>query len=63
MPATRRAAAWGLFALTLAVTPANVHMLQMAAEFPAVPYWALLLRLPFQIVLLAMIWRVARQAP
>ena len=60
LPATRRAAAWGLFALTLAVTPANVHMLQMAAEFPAVPVWVLVLRLPFQILLLAMIWRVAR---
>ena len=58
---TRRAAAWGLFALTLAVTPANVYMLQQASAFPAVPYWALLLRLPFQAVLLAMIWRVARR--
>ena len=57
---TRRAAAWGLFALTLAVTPANVYMLQQASAFPAVPYWALLLRLPLQVVLLALIWKVAR---
>jgi uncharacterized membrane protein len=61
LAATRRPAAWGLFALTLAVTPANVHMLQQAADFPAVPYWALVLRLPFQLVLLAMIWRLARR--
>lgn len=57
---TRRAAAWGLFALTLAVTPANVYMLEQASAFPAVPYWALLLRLPLQVVLLALIWKVAR---
>lgn len=61
--ATRRPAAWGLFALTLAVTPANVYMLQEAATFPAVPYWALVLRLPLQVLLLALIWRVAHRAP
>jgi len=57
---TRRAAAWGLFALTLAVTPANVYMLQQAHAFPAVPYWALVARLPLQLVLLWLIWQVAR---
>lgn len=57
---TRRAAAWGLFALTLAVTPANVYMLQQASAFPAVPVWALVLRLPLQLALLAVIWTVAR---
>lgn len=60
LPSTRRAAAWGLFALTLAVTPANVFMLQQAQAFPAVPYWALLLRLPMQLVLLVLIWMLAR---
>jgi uncharacterized membrane protein len=52
---TRRAAGIGLFALTVAVTPANVYMLLRAQEFP-VPNWALVLRLPLQIVLLALIW-------
>jgi uncharacterized membrane protein len=52
---TRRAAGIGLFALTIAVTPANVHMLMHAQEFP-LPYWALVLRLPMQIALLALIW-------
>jgi uncharacterized membrane protein len=59
---TRRAAAWGLFALTLAVTPANVYMLEQAIAFPAVPYWALVARLPLQVVLLGVIWVVARGA-
>jgi uncharacterized membrane protein len=54
IPATRRAAGIGLFLLTLAVTPANVYMLQHAELFN-VPRWALIVRLPFQLVLLALI--------
>ncbi len=53
---TRRWAGWGLIALTLAVTPANVYMLQHASDWPNVPYWALVLRLPLQLVLLWLIW-------
>jgi uncharacterized membrane protein len=54
VPATRRAAGIGLFFLTLAVTPANVYMLQHAELFN-VPRWALIVRLPFQVALLALI--------
>jgi uncharacterized membrane protein len=57
--ATRPWAAWGLFALTIAVTPANVHMLRHAADFPGVPAWLLAARLPFQVVLLGLIAWVA----
>lgn len=63
VPKARRAAAWGLFALTLAVTPANLYMLEQASAFPAVPYWALVLRLPLQLLLLALIWKVANPGP
>jgi uncharacterized membrane protein len=57
---TRRAAGWGLFALTVAVTPANVYMLQRADLFPTIPYWVLVLRLPLQVALLALIvWSTA----
>lgn len=57
---TRRAAGWGLMALTLAVTPANIYMLQQHEQWPSVPYWALVLRLPLQLVLLALIaWSTA----
>jgi uncharacterized membrane protein len=51
---TRRSAGIGLFLLTIAVTPANVYMLQRPELF-GFPVWALLLRLPLQLVLLALI--------
>lgn len=62
--ATRPLAGLGLIALTLAVTPVHVYMLQRHDLFD-VPYWALLLRLPLQLALLALIaWSaVARDEP
>ena len=42
---TRRAAGAGLVALTIAVTPAHIYMLQRPDLFD-LPYWALVLRLP-----------------
>jgi uncharacterized membrane protein len=52
---TRRAAGIGLILLTLAVTPAHFYMLQQPELFPSVPYWALVVRLPVQVALLALI--------
>lgn len=52
---TRRAAGVGLFLLTIAVTPAHFYMLQRPELFPSVPYWALVVRLPVQVALLALI--------
>ena len=54
-PRTRRAAGIGLLLLTVAVTPANVYMLQRASEYPSIPTWALVARLPLQAALLALI--------
>jgi uncharacterized membrane protein len=51
---TRRAAGFGLFALTIAVTPAHIYMLQRPELF-AIPLWALWLRLPLQAGLLVLI--------
>lgn len=56
---TRRAAGIGLFLLTVAVTPAHFYMLQHPELFE-VPYLALVLRLPVQATLLALIaWSTA----
>jgi len=52
---TRRAAGIGLFLLTIAVTPCHVYMLQRPELFPSIPLWALWLRLPIQVALLALI--------
>lgn len=64
---TRRAALWGLFALTIAVTPCHIYMLQHPERFQ-VAYSALVARLPLQAGLLALIaWCAttvrARRAP
>jgi uncharacterized membrane protein len=57
---TRHAAGIGLFLLTLAVSPAHFYMLQRPELFH-VPYWALVLRLPVQVALLALIaWCTTR---
>jgi uncharacterized membrane protein len=63
LTATRRVAGIGLFALTIAVTPANVYMLQRADLFH-VPLWLLVARLPLQVALLALIyWATIRRPP
>ena len=51
---TRRAAGIGLFLLTIAVTPCHIYMLERPELFP-IPLWALWLRLPIQLALLALI--------
>ena len=53
---TRNLAGYGLILLTIAVTPANVYMLQHANVFSEVPYWALVARLPLQLLLIWLIW-------
>ncbi len=59
VPRLRRAAGWGLIALLVAVFPANVEMLANADQFPNIPYWALVTRLPVQGLLIAWVWWTA----
>jgi uncharacterized membrane protein len=53
--AMRRLAGYGLMALTVCVTPANIYMLQHAELFADIPRWLLVARLPMQVALLALI--------
>lgn len=64
IPATRRAAGWGLVLLLVAVFPANVNMLQLARESHASASYiaALWVRLPLQPLLVWWVWRTAARA-
>ncbi|MFT5100900.1 MAG: putative membrane protein [Arenicella sp.] len=55
-PVTRSIAGWGLILLTLAVTPANIHMWLNPDQFPEVSEAALSIRLVVQVLLLLLIW-------
>ena len=61
-PTTRQLAGNLLIALTLAVTPANVHMWMNPHLFPEVEPMFLTLRLVVQVILLAIIWWSTRTA-
>ena len=66
VPRLRRAAAWGLAALFVAVFPANVNMAvnDIQIEGLAIPEIALWLRLPFQAVLVAWaVWLARADTP
>jgi uncharacterized membrane protein len=62
VPQTRRAAAWGLVLLLVAVWPANLWMAQNPELTPGVPMWALSLRLPLQIPLMGWAFRYTRRS-
>ncbi len=53
IPRVSRVAAFGLIALLLAVSPANIHMALHPSLFPAFSPIALWIRLPLQLVLIA----------
>jgi uncharacterized membrane protein len=61
VPQTRRAAAWGLVLLLLAVWPANLWMAQHPGLTPGVPVWALWVRLPLQVPLVWWAWVYTRR--
>ena len=62
VPRFRKAAGWGLIALLVAVFPANLYMVTASEQFTqqGVPLWALYLRLPLQLVLIAWVYWVTQ---
>jgi uncharacterized membrane protein len=60
VPATRPLARWWLLGLLVAVFPANLHMALNPKDYKGIPPWALWLRLPFQGVFAAAVWRATR---
>jgi uncharacterized membrane protein len=56
IPRLRRPAAWGLIALLIAVSPANLYMALNPARFPDIPPWTLWARLPLQLPMILWIW-------
>ena len=66
VPRTRRAAAWGLILLYLAVFPANIYMAMEGIQLdPAnpMPSWVAWARLPFQAVFIAWAYCFTRPEP
>ncbi len=56
IPALRRAAAWGLMVLLIAVFPANIHVALHGWPGVNLPVWVLWARLPLQFALLAWVY-------
>ena len=61
LPGTRAFAAVGLFALLIAVWPANWYMAIQAQRFAAIaPAWVLWARLPLQVAFMIIVLRVGK---
>ena len=60
LPATRRAAGLGLVALFIAVFPANMYGARHRIPIRGYPHPSLAIRLPFQILLIILLWWVTQ---
>lgn len=60
-PRTRRVGGYFLIAVLVGIFPANVHMAVNADEYPNIPPWALLARLPLQALFILWVWVAALQ--
>ncbi len=60
VPSTRRAAAWGIVLLLIAVFPANLWMVEHPDRFSSIPLWVLWIRLPLQLPLIWWAWQYTR---
>jgi uncharacterized membrane protein len=58
-PRTHRVGGWFLIAVLVGVFPANVHMALNAEDYPNIPLWVLLARLPLQALFVYWVWVAA----
>lgn len=58
---TRAAAAWGIVALLIAVSPVHFNMCLHPEQFPMIPIWAIWVRLALQPVLMLWAWCYTRR--
>lgn len=62
-PRTRRLGGYFSIAVLVGIFPANVHMAVNANEYPNIPTWALLARLPLQALFIYWVWLAALREP
>lgn len=62
-PPTRRKGGWFLIAVLVAVFPANLHMAINASDYPDIPKWTLVARLPLQALFIYLVWLAALREP
>jgi uncharacterized membrane protein len=58
---TRVAAAWGIVALLIAVSPVHINMCLHPEQFTSIPLWVIWLRLPLQVPLILWSWNYTRR--
>lgn len=56
VPRTRRAAAWALIVLFLAILPANIHAALSGVTLRGAPATPLVIRVPMQAIFIALTW-------
>lgn len=60
VPRTRTFSAWGLVLMLMAFLPVHINMCLHPDHFPTVPLWAIWIRLPLQMPLIAWAWYYTR---
>lgn len=58
-PPTRRAGGWFTIMVLVGVFPANIYMALNAGDYPTMPLWVLLARLPLQALFIYWVWLAA----
>jgi uncharacterized membrane protein len=60
-PRIRAAAAWGIVALLIAVSPVHINMCLHPDQFASIPLWFIWARIPLQLLLIAWAWSYTRR--